>query len=153
MRSVREELKRVLPDPLVEWIRRRKALRLYLKELSYEIYYSQTSLDNEELEARIAARREGAYGQLVRDVLERTDILLQELDRRIEGLNARVGNDIRTLNVEIAELRASLQALRDSHEAVALPRLPKGQPVAIGTKDRQATIHTDAPAGIGTAEE
>jgi hypothetical protein len=64
------------------------------------------------VEERIAARREGFYGRLVRDVLERTEIILQELDRRIEGISARHGNDIRQLREDLTSLQAMTTELQ-----------------------------------------
>jgi hypothetical protein len=149
MQVVRDFAKRALPEPLVEWIRRRKALRLYLKELGYEIYYSRTSLDNEEIEERIAARREGAYGRLVKDVLERTDLLVQELDRRIEGQGARVGNELRSLTVAMEEVRASIEELRAWQETTELAPMEDESATAIDAEDPSATIQPDAPSAIG----
>jgi hypothetical protein len=103
---LRDLAKRVLPRSFVEWYRRRRAVRQYLRSLGYEIYDRTVRLELEDLEGRIAARRDGFYERLVRDVLERTELVLQELDRKIEGVSARQGNDLR-------ELRHEVQALRD----------------------------------------
>jgi hypothetical protein len=112
MQRVREFLKRALPRPIVEWIRRRKAVRTYVSELAYEIYYSNTSIDSEEIEARVAARGQGAYGTLLKDVLERTDLVFQQLDRRIEGSSVRTANELRQIRAEIQEIRSLLQDLQ-----------------------------------------
>ncbi len=71
------------------------------------------------MEAQVAARRDGFYERLVRDVLERTDIVLQQLDRRIEGERARHGEDVRALQAELAELRAAIDRLRAASPAAA----------------------------------
>jgi hypothetical protein len=84
--------KRVLPKRFVRWYRRRRALRKYLRALAYEVYERQVRIELDDLEGRIAARRDGFYERLVKEVLERTDLILQELDRRIEGLTSRHGN-------------------------------------------------------------
>ncbi|HJP65633.1 MAG TPA: hypothetical protein VKA30_04935 [Actinomycetota bacterium] len=107
MQFLRDLAKRVLPRRFVEWYRRRRAVRQYLRSLGYEIYDRTVRLELEDLEGRIAARRDGFYERLVRDVLERTELVLQELDRKIEGVSARHGNDLR-------ELRHEVQALRDA---------------------------------------
>jgi len=112
VRWLRSIAKRVLPDRFVEWYRRRRAMRIYLRELSYEVYDRTIRIELEETEERIAARREGFYGRLVQDVLERTDVVLQQLDRRIEGVSARHGGDIRELREELAALRSELEELR-----------------------------------------
>lgn len=110
MRLLREFLKRVLPDRLVSWIRRRRAARRYLRALSYEVLERETRLDD--LEARVLARRDGFYQRLVREVLERTDLVLQELDRRIEGQGARHAERLRELEEEMARLRGAIEELR-----------------------------------------
>jgi repressor of nif and glnA expression len=103
--------KTVLPESFVHWYRRRRAIRRYLRELGYEIYDRQVRMQLEDLEGRILARRTGFHEQLVKDVLDRTDLVLQELDRRIEGLSTRHGKQLRELREEIAALRASVDAL------------------------------------------
>ena len=104
--------KRVLPAPVIDWYRRRRATRRYLSALGYEIYHRQVRLDLEDLEGQVAARREGFTERLVKDILERTELILQGLDRRIEGLSARHGAQIRDLTAELAALRAEVEALR-----------------------------------------
>ncbi|MFN2590671.1 MAG: hypothetical protein ABR518_07860 [Actinomycetota bacterium] len=110
MQILREIAKKILPKPMLEWYRRRRAVRQYLRELGYEIYDRTVRLELEDVEGRIAARREGFYGRLVQDVLERTELILQELDRRIEAVNARHGNEIRELRGEVRALRESIAA-------------------------------------------
>lgn len=99
---------RFLPRGFVHWYRRRRAIRNYLGQLAVEVYDRQIRIDLEVLEGRIAARREGYYDRLVRDVLERTDLVLQELDRRIEALRARNGNELRDLREQVTALRERL---------------------------------------------
>ena len=105
---LRNIVKRVLPAPALEWYRRRRAVKQYLRSLGYEIYDRTVRLELEDVEGRIAARRDGFYERLVHDVLERTELVLQELDRKIEGLNARHGNEIRELRAEVLSLRETL---------------------------------------------
>jgi predicted kinase len=100
--------KKVLPRRFIKWYRRRRALRRYLAALAFELYDRQIKVDMEVLEGRLAARRDGYYDRLVRDVLERTELVMQELDRRIEGLSSRHGNELRDLRDELAEIRAKL---------------------------------------------
>lgn len=114
--------KRLLPARLLGWYRRRRALRRYLRQLSFEVYGRQVRMDLEELEGRMAARRDGFYQQIVRDVLERTDLVLQELDRRIEGLNARHGAELGRLREEVAALREETAALAGRAGRAPLPR-------------------------------
>lgn len=99
---------RVLPGTFIEWYRRRRALRRYLVALGYEVYHRQVRLDREEIEGSVAARRDGFYQQMTKDLLERTELIIQELDRRIEGVSARHGNELRNLRAEIASLRDAM---------------------------------------------
>lgn len=105
--------KKVLPDALIEAYRRRRATRRYLKSLGYEMYERQIRLRLEDVEARMAARRDGFYERLVKEVVDRTELILQELDRRIEGLSARHGNELRSLRDELGALRERLDGLEE----------------------------------------
>ena len=87
-------------------------MRTYLKDLAYEVYDRTIRIELDEVEERVAARREGFYGRLVQDVLERTELVLQQLDRRIEGLSARHGSNIRDLQPEVADLRSAVTELQ-----------------------------------------
>jgi hypothetical protein len=125
MQFVRNAIKKALPPSWIEGYRRRRALRRYLRDLGYEIYDRTIRLEREDLtdnlEESIAARRAGFHDRLVHDVLERTELVLQELDRRIEGVGARSGRDARRLEQEIVELRRELDHLRT---ALSDPRSP-----------------------------
>lgn len=110
MQFLRDLAKRILPKRFVEWYRRRRAVRQYLRSLGYEIYDRTVRLELEDVEGRIAARRDGFYEHLVRDVLERTELVLQELDRKIEGVSARQGNELRALRSEVQALRDALSS-------------------------------------------
>jgi hypothetical protein len=118
---LRDIAKKILPKPVLEWYRRRRAVRQYLRSLGYEIYDRTVRLELEDVEGRIAARRDGFYERLVQDVLERTELILQELDRRIEALTARHGNEIR-------ELRSEVQAVREAMSDIGSPPAPKPRP-------------------------
>jgi hypothetical protein len=108
--SVRRLAVRVLPRSVVDRIRRRRATKQYLKALGYELVERETRL--EYLEGRVAARRDGFYERIVRDVLERTELVLQELDRRIEGLSARSGERLNAVEEQLVQLREELGRLR-----------------------------------------
>jgi hypothetical protein len=103
--------KTILPDRSLHWYRRRRAIRNYLRELGVELYDRRVRLQLEDLEGRIIARREGIYEQLVKDVLDRTELIIQQLDRRIEGQGARHGKELRTLREEMDALRAAVEAI------------------------------------------
>ncbi len=114
MRSLREIGKKVLPTRFIDWFRRRRLVRNYLKALGYEIYESRMQLAGEKghIDDPITLRREGFYRQAVKEVMERTDLVLQQLDRKIEGNAARLGNDVVDLRAQLATLRESVDALR-----------------------------------------
>jgi hypothetical protein len=126
---IRDIAKKILPKRFIEWYRRRRALKHYLRALAYEIYDRGIRMELDDLEGRIAARRDGFYERLVKDVLERTELVLQELDRKIEGTGARQGSELRLLQAEVEGLRASLAALLatpTSGSAVGAPIHPAG---------------------------
>jgi hypothetical protein len=123
--------KRILPKRFIDWYRRRRALRRYLKALAFEIYDRGIRLEIDDLEGRIAARRDGFYDRLVKDVLERTELVLQELDRKVEGLAARHGSELRHLQSEITELRAAAHELQTTlPPGTAEPRMAEGSPAS-----------------------
>src|SRR5687767_13569571 len=99
---LRKVARTVLPDRFVDWYRRKRATRQYLEALSYELLERETRLDH--LEGRIAARRDGFYQRIVTDVLERTELILQELDRRIEGLSARTGQRLSSVEDQLTAI-------------------------------------------------
>jgi hypothetical protein len=109
--SLRDIAKRVLPESVIDRYRRRRTLRRYLRTLSHELYDRQGKLDIEYLEGAILARRPDLTERMMQDILERTDIVLKQLDRQIEGLRARHGNELRELREEMAAVRASLAEL------------------------------------------
>jgi hypothetical protein len=108
----RKVAKIVLGERFADWFRRRRAMRRYLEALSYELLERKAPLDH--MEGGVAARRDGFHQHIVTDVLERTDIILQELDRRIEGLAARSGQRLSRLEGEVNALRSEVRALRQA---------------------------------------
>ena len=121
MGSLRETGKRVLPGGAVESFRRVRALVRYLRSLSYEVYDRQKTFHVEELEGRLIARRPDITERLMKDLLERTDILLQELHREVEALRARQGNDLRDVGARVDALSAELGELRAEFQGVTEP--------------------------------
>jgi hypothetical protein len=118
VRWFREFLKRTLPTPIVNWLRRWLGTARYLRFMSYEISRRQSPLAPGSalttLESRLAARRDGFYQQMAKEVLERTDIVLQELDRKVEGQGARHADRLRALEDEIALLREAVRKLEET---------------------------------------
>lgn len=109
---MRRFLRSVLPTSALERYRRRRALRRYLRSLSYEIYDRQQKLRVEELEGALIARRPDITERLMKDLLDRMDVVLQQLHRQVEGLGARHGSEIELLRVEVERLKAMVQELQ-----------------------------------------
>jgi hypothetical protein len=103
--------KAVLPDRFIDWYRRKRATRRYMEALGYQIYDREARLDLDEMEGRVAASRAGFTDKIVRDILERTELVLQGLDRRIEGVSARHGHELRELRTEVEALRDQIRQL------------------------------------------
>jgi TolA-binding protein len=101
---------KMTPKPLVTRTRRKRAMKRYMKALSYELLERETQLDY--IEGRVAARRDGFYARMVREVLERTEMILQELDRRIEGVSARGGERMNAIEEQLFQLRDEIGRLR-----------------------------------------
>jgi len=112
--------KKILPQSAVDAYRRRRALRRYLRSLSFEIYDRQVERHVEELEDAVLTRRPDITEKLMKDLLDRTDLLLQQLHRQIEGLQARHGGELRELRDESERLRSALEELQ--------ARLPDREP-------------------------
>jgi hypothetical protein len=140
--------KAVLPDRFIEWYRRRRALHRYLRAMSYEVFHRQVRLDRsalDDLEDRVTARRDGFYQQMVKDVLERTDLVLQQLDRKIEGVSARQGRELRALHAEVKDLKATLGRL--GHVGPGQPVSAAGQTPTEHVTAGDATHREVVPVG------
>ena len=108
---------RLLPAGMVAGIRRRRATKRFIRAVSLELADRGAALDD--LEERLAARRGSFHEGVAREVLERTDLVLQELDRKVEGVEARHAGRLRGLEEEITALRRAVEELR-----TALHRTP-----------------------------
>ena len=84
-------------------IKRRRALRRYLEQLSEDLARRDSQLDR--LEERVASESEGFHDRLVREVLARAEILLGELDRRIDQLDAQTRGELAGVAHRHHELR------------------------------------------------
>jgi chromosome segregation ATPase len=91
-------------------VRRRRAARRYLDDLSRDLQAREMGLDY--LESTIAEERAGFHERIVSDVLGRTEAIIEELGRRIEDVAARTGRDLAELETELAELREKVNRLR-----------------------------------------
>jgi hypothetical protein len=113
-RFVGDVAKKVLPQGAIDRLRRRRALRRYLRSLSYEIYDRQMKFRVEELDGSILARRPDITERLMKDLLSRMDLVLQELHRQIEGLRVRHGAELDEVREQLRRLEASMEELRSS---------------------------------------
>jgi hypothetical protein len=122
MSDLRTLVKRVMPTEWIHAYRRRRLTRRYLRGLAYELYDRQVRLSLEDFETDVAERPKGFHDRLARDVLARTDAVLQGLDRKIEGVSARHGTELRKLREELESARADVAALRDEIRALLAAR-------------------------------
>jgi hypothetical protein len=123
MHRLRQLAKRVLPENLIEAYRRRRAARRYLRTLGAEVRLRNQQMQVEELEGKILAKRPEITDRLVKDVLERVDLVVQQLDRQLEAIRARHGNELRSLRDEVEALKASVAALAPA--AATEPEQPR----------------------------
>ena len=128
MDRLRKFVIKLLPYRIVEWYRRRRAIRRYMKGLSVEVLERERRLEH--LEGRVAVSTRGFYHQIVTDVLERTDIILQELDRRVEGVAARTEESVAGLEAEVATLREEVGRLRKELDREDRPGEPRSTALA-----------------------
>ncbi len=112
MGAIKNVLKKLLPERYIESYRRRRAVRAYMRSLSHEIYDRQKQLRIEELEGKILARRPSLTHRLMKDLLDRMDVVLEGFHRQLEGIRARHGTELRELREEVQNLGASVEALR-----------------------------------------
>jgi ribosomal protein L16 Arg81 hydroxylase len=122
MADLRTMVKRTMPTEWVHAYRRRRMTRRYLRGLAYELYDRQVRLSLEDFETDVVDRPKGFHDRLAKDVLARTDAVLQALDRKIEGVSARHGTELRTLREELEAARAEVTALRDEVRALLSAR-------------------------------
>jgi hypothetical protein len=137
MRQLRAFLKRVLPARFVDWYRRRRALRYYLRDLSHDLLVRQTALALGEIEEDMALHRDRLREAIAHDVLIRTDVILQELDRHIEGVATRTGQRLDDLQAQLERLREDLERLRAAlgEEVAGSDRLDVAEPTGVAPKD------------------
>jgi hypothetical protein len=112
---VRETVPRMVPRPVAMAYRRRRAARRYVQDLSQEVLDRQARLDH--LEERVADRREGLYERIVSDVVSRTELILQELDRRIGTVAARTDRELAAVEEQLAEMAKQVARIREIQES------------------------------------
>jgi len=153
---VRRGVIKVTPDSVVVRRRRKRAYKRYMKALSFELLERETQLDY--IEGRVAARRDGFYERIVREVLERTEMILQELDRRIEGVSARGNERMSALEEQLIALRDQLNNLRqlDGPELGHVASRARAEVPEVPTAEVEAPSengHAPAQAPAATAAE
>jgi hypothetical protein len=139
--------KAVLPHRFIEWYRRRRAARRYIEALGYEIYDREIRLELADVEGRVAARRAGFSQRIIKDLLERTDVVLQGLDRKIEGTSARHGRSLRELEAQVEALRAEVTRLTAELEVLRA----EGQAGQAGQAGHGARA-ADPPSAVAVSE-
>ena len=122
MADLRTQVKRAFPANWVHAYRRYRATLVYLRGLGWELYDRQVRLSLEDFETDVADRPGGFHYSLAKDVLARTDAVLEGLDKKIEGVSARHGTDLRKLREDLETTRAELAALRDEVRALLATR-------------------------------
>ena len=145
MRAIKNLLKKFLPERHIESYRRRRAVRAYMRSLSYDIYDRQKKLRIEELEGRILARRPSLTHRLMKDLLERMDVVMEGFHRQLEGVRTRHGTELRALREDVESLRAALEALRGEIE------LSAGRPAPEEFPEEQRAEGREAPATLTQA--
>ena len=126
MSSLRQVVKRFVPPRILDAYRRKRALRDYLRSIAQEVYDRQRTFELEELEGELLARRPDITSRLMKDILTRTDILIQQVDRQVEALRARHGGELRELRTDLEHLRSAVDALRAEVESRPRQSLPSG---------------------------
>ena len=123
MLTLRNLVKDVLPPDALDRLRRSWVWRWvltarYMRSLSYEIQSRTTRLESgqlEDLEARLVGPEDsGFYRQIVKEVVERSDLLLKQLDRKLEGQGARHGERLVELERELKRLREAVDRLTEA---------------------------------------
>lgn len=114
MPSLREFAKQTLPDPAVNWIRRWMATIRYVRFMSQNVFWLKSRLEPGSSAGTVETPMADPFYQLiVREVLERTDVVLQQLDQKIEAQGLRHRGRLESLEGEIARLRLAVDELRD----------------------------------------
>jgi hypothetical protein len=124
--------------------RRRRAMRRYLQELSYEIVERQSRLES--LEERIAAGRDGLYERIVSDVVQRTEVVLQELERRIGAVAGRTDQELAAVEKQLLDIAEQVAGLREARDAALTPRKTGKRGTAAKARDGRGGSERTPPA-------
>ena len=139
--TLRATIKKYTPERTVNWYRRRREIRIYNHELGDNLWLLRLrTLEAQQTgkpltpEEAIAEGNTGMWLQwAVWDIIERNDIVLKAMERKIEALTARHGQEIRNLRGDVQALRDELESLRKEIGVAAEPAEPTaGQDVDAG---------------------
>jgi hypothetical protein len=111
LRLLRRIAKKILPSSAVTWYRRRRARRQYLQGLGEVLSWPAEQAGSESAGLEQVTARYGFYQVLAKDALDATDQVLQSLDRRVEGMAARHGEQLRSISEQVRALRASIEEI------------------------------------------
>jgi len=134
--NLRATIKKYTPERTVNWYRRRREIRIYNRELGDNLWLQRLrTLDAQQSgkpltpEEAIAEGNSGMWLQwAVWDIIERNDIVLKAMERKIEALTARHGQQIRNVRDDVQALRDELEALRKEIAASREPAEPSADP-------------------------
>src|SRR4051812_6917902 len=134
--ALRATIKKYTPERTVNWYRRRREIRIYNRELGDNLWLQRLrTLDAQQSgkqltpEEAIADGNSGMWLQwAVWDIIERNDIVLKAMERKIEALTARHGQQIRNIKDDVQGLRDELEALRKEIGASREPAEPAAAP-------------------------
>jgi hypothetical protein len=119
--ELRRTVKDLTPDKALAWYRRRRELRIYFNELGDNLWLQRMqTIDAQRTGTPVPVEdptSTGAPGQpaawAIHDLVERNDIVLKAMERKIEALTARHGQQIRNLRDDVAALREQLEAVQE----------------------------------------
>jgi len=101
------------------WYRRRREVKIYLHELGDNLWLQRLrTIDLQQRGEPVTAEEmvmEGGTGAwlawAVRDIVERNDIVFKAMERKIEALTARHGQQIRNLRDQVEAIQGHLTAI------------------------------------------
>ena len=125
--ELRRAAKDLTPDKALAWYRRRRELRIYFNELGDNLWLQRMqTLDAQRTGTPVPAEETAGPGTAdqpiawaVHDLVERNDIVLKAMERKIEALTARHGQQIRNLRDDLAAVRDRLSAIQERLDALA----------------------------------
>jgi hypothetical protein len=152
--TLRSTIKTFTPERTVAWYRRRREVRIYLQQLGDNLWVQRLrTLDAQQKGKQLTAEEmvaEGNTGEWLQwavwDIIERNDIVLKAMERKIEALTARHGQEIRNL-------RGDVQALRDELEALRKEIAVSGEPAEPAEPPRESEPSVAAPEAVPAEPE